>query len=161
MKFKIILFASAFTIISGIVTNSFADFKDIKTEDEIKFRQSGMTFMRWNMGKIDRQVNKNPETYNKEQVIAAANVIAAVANSGIGTLFSDRSKTGKGWKDTRVKAEYFEQPEEVRKFASAFRKEADKLVQVTTSGDVKAIGTQFDFVFSACKDCHKKFRKKD
>jgi len=161
MKLKTILFASVITITFGIVANSFAGPEEKKAEDEIKFRQSGMTFMRWNMGKIDKQVNKHPENYNKDQVAAAANVIAAIANSDIGTLFSENSKTGKGWKETRVKAEFFDQPEEVKKYASAFRKEADKLVQVTTSGDVKAIGEQFDSVFSACKDCHKKFRKKD
>jgi len=161
MKFKILLIASVITITSGIITNSFANPEEKKAENEIKFRQSGMTFMRWNMGKIDKQVNKHPETYNKDQVTAAANVIAAIANSGIGSLFSESSKTGKGWKDTRVKPEYFEQPEKVNKFASTFRNEANKLAAITESGDVNVIRDQFDSVFKACKECHKKFRAKD
>jgi len=154
-----ILIAGIFTLVVG--TLSTTAFSEIKPEDEIKFRQSGMTYMRWNMGKIENQVSKNPETYNKEQVAAAANVIAAIANSGIGALFSENSKTGKGWKDTRVKPEFFEQPEEVKKYAGTFRKEANKLAAVTESGDVNVIREQFDTVISACKECHKKFRSKD
>jgi len=154
-----ILISSVLTLVVGTISTT--ALSEIKPEDEIKFRQSGMTYMRWNMGKIENQVSKNPETYNKEQVAAAANVIAAIANSGIGSLFSENSKTGKGWKDTRVKPDFFEKPEEVNKYASAFRKEANKLAEVTQSGDVNVIKEQFDTVFTSCKDCHKKFRSKD
>ena len=60
----------------------------VKPEDQIKFRQSGYTFMGWNMGKIKGQVIDNPANYNKEQVIAAANAIAGIANSGMGALYA-------------------------------------------------------------------------
>lgn len=158
MKRKV-LFTAAATCIATIITS--ISYAELKPEDEITFRQSGMTFMRWNMGKIKSQIVDNPESYNKEQVIASARVISAVANSGIGTLFSSASETGKGWKDTRVKPEYFKQPDEVKKLANTFIQEADKLTVAANSGDIALIKDQFETLFEACKSCHKKFRSKD
>jgi len=134
---------------------------DLKAEDAIKFRQSAMMFMRWNMGKIKKQVVKDPETYNKQQVIDAANVISAIANSGLGALFPANTEKGKGWKKTRVKPEFFEQPEEVKKRATKFNKEANKLVAIASSGNIDHIAKQFDVTLKACKACHKNFRKKN
>jgi len=160
MHFKTVLALSMVAIIT-IAASATEAIAEIKPEDEIKFRQSGMMFMRWNMGKIKQQVGANPQRYNKEEVIAAANVIAAIANSGMGALFSSNTRTGKGWKDTRLKAEYFSQPEEVKKQASAFSQEANELVKVANSADQTLIKNQFDKLFKACKSCHKKFRRKD
>lgn len=134
---------------------------DMKAEDAIKFRQSAMMFMRWNMGKIKKQVVKKPETYNKQQVIDAANVISAIANSGLGALFPSNTEKGKGWKETKIKPDFFEQPEEVKKRATKFNKEANKLAEIANSGNVSHIAEQFDATLKACKGCHKKFRKKN
>lgn len=160
MKYTLIIGLCIGAVFAGMISISSASAGQLKPEDEIKFRQSGMTFMRWNMGKIKQQVSK-PETYNQQQIIAAANVIAAVANSGIGSLFGPDTKTGKGWKDTRVKAEYFDQPEEVKKLASVFNKEAKQMAETANNGDITRIGEQFEILLKACKGCHKKFRSKD
>lgn len=133
----------------------------MKPEDQIKFRQSGYTFMAWNMGKIKAQVIDNPASYKKEDVIAAANLIAAVANSGMGALFSPESATGKGWKETRVKPEFFKQPDEVKKRAMTYVKETNELAKVAANGDIHAIKAQFAKVADACKGCHDNFRTKD
>lgn len=154
MKAKIILTLCVISISSAV-------FAELKPEDKIKFRQSGYTFMRWNMGTIKKQVVDHPESFNKEQVVAAANVIAAVADSGIGTLFGNDTKTGKGWKETLVKPEFFQQPDTVKKYATAFSKEANELAAVSNSGDVARIKTQFDRLLKACKNCHEDFRSKD
>ena len=157
MKSKIVVIASLFTLLSVPVVST----AEMKAEDAIKFRQSGMMFMRWNMGKIKQQVVKQPETYNKEQVLAAAQAIAGVANSGMGALFGSDTKEGKGWHETRIKPEFFDQPDEVKKRSRKFNEEANKMVDVANSGDVAMIKDQFDNLFEACKGCHKKFRKKD
>ncbi len=154
MKNKIIL-ALTIAIVTGVA------FAQPKPEDQIMYRQSGMMFMRWNMGIIKDQVVKNPQNYKKDQVAAAANAIAAIANSRIVELFSPETKTGKGWKETRVKPEYFSQPEEVKKLTMDFKNEADTLVKVSNSEDVERIKEQFDVLFKACKACHKKFRTKE
>jgi len=131
----------------------------VKPEDQIKFRQSGYTFMAWNMGKIKAQVVDTPASYNKEQVLAAARVIAAVANSGMGALYSPGTDKGKGWKETRLKPEFFSQQDEVKTVAMAFNKEANELAKVAEGGDVAAIKAQFAKVGDACGACHKKFRR--
>jgi len=148
-KIAVLMLAVA---VSGIAT------AQVKPEDQIKFRQSGYTFMSWNMGKIKGMVIDNPSSYNKDQVVAAANAIAAVANSGMGALFGPGTDKGKGWKDTRVKAEFFQKPDEVRPLAMALAKETTELQRVAATGDVDAIKAQFGKVGGACKDCHDKFR---
>jgi cytochrome c556 len=133
-----------------------------KDEDQqIKFRQSAYTFTAWNAGKIKSQVVDHPETYNKDQVIAAANAIAAVANSGLGALYGPGTDQGTGWKKTRLKPEFFEKPEDVTKVALAFRDESNELARVAATGDVGAIKTQFGKLGEACKSCHDKFRAKE
>lgn len=133
----------------------------LKPEDAIKFRQSGYTFMAWNMGKLKGMLVDNPSTFNKKQAIAAANVIAATANSGMGALFVQGSEKGKGWKETRVKPELFADKEGVGKVAMAFNKEANELARVAATGDAAALKVQFGKVGESCKGCHEKFRQED
>lgn len=44
----------------------------LKPEEMIKFRKAGYSFMSWNMGKIKAQVVDAPQSFNKDQVLAAA-----------------------------------------------------------------------------------------
>ncbi len=67
---------------------------DMKVEDAIKFRQSAYATMGWSMARIKGNVEG---TYNKDEVIKAANVIQAIANSGMGALYVPGSDNGKGW----------------------------------------------------------------
>lgn len=130
-------------------------------EDQIRNRQSAYGFAGWNLGKIKSQVVDHPETYNKEQVVAAANAIAAVANSGLGALFGPGTDQGVGWKKTRIKPEFFQRSEDVKKVASAFNKEANELAKVAAGGDIAAIKVQFGKVGDTCKSCHDDFREKE
>ena len=132
-----------------------------KAENTIKFRQSGYMFMRWNMGKIKNQVIKQPESNNKKQVLASANVIAAIAQSGIESLFTSETSTGKGWKETRVRPELFDNPEDVEKYTLRLRADADALVAAANTGNVGKIKVQFNKVLKSCKGCHKNFRTKN
>ena len=130
----------------------------MKPEDAIKFRQSGYTFMAWNMGKIKAQVVDGTTPYNKDQVAAAASLIAATANSGMGALYLPGTDKGKGWKDTRVKPELFKEQEEVGKIAKNFVEQANTLQKVAMAGDQAAIKAQFGEMGKACKACHDKYR---
>lgn len=154
MKSKIILALLATTLAGSALAQ-------VKPEDAIKFRQSGYTFMAWNMGKLKGMLVDNPASYNKDQAIAAANLIAAAANSGMGALYVPGSDKGKGWKETRVKPELFTDREGVGKVAVAFNKEANELAKVAASGDAAALKAQFGKVGEACKACHDKFRQED
>jgi cytochrome c556 len=130
-------------------------------DQQVKFRQSAYSFAAWNCAKIKSQVVEHPETYNKDQIIAAANSVAAVANSGLGALYGPGTDQATGWKKSRLKPEFFDKPEEAKKAGLAFNKEANELAKVAVSGDVAAIKTQFGKVGETCKSCHDSFRIKD
>lgn len=132
----------------------------VSPEDQIKYRKAGYAFMGWNMGKIKAMTVDNPGSYNKDQVLAAARVIAAVANSGMGALYSQASSKDVGFQETRVKPEFFQQPEEVKKLAINFTQAANELAKVAEGGNVAAIKTQFGKTGETCKACHDKFREK-
>ena len=131
----------------------------LKPEEMIKYRKAGYGFMSWNMGKIKAQVVDAPQNYNKEQVLAAARVVAATANSGMGALFAPGTDHEVNGEKTRVKPEFFQQQDEVRKHAMAFNKEANELAKVAESGDPAAIKVQFGKTGETCKNCHDKFRR--
>lgn len=133
----------------------------LKPEDMIKFRQSGYAFMAWNMGKIKAQVVEETAPYDKDQVLAAARLIAATANSGMGALYAPGTDQGKGWKETRLKPEFFDELENVGKIARNFTEQANKLEKVAASGDKAAIKQQFGQVGKACKACHDEYRSKE
>lgn len=129
-------------------------------EDKIKFRQSGYMFMRWNMGRIKNQVITDPAKYNRDDVIAAANVIAAISKSGIEKLFTPETSTGKGWKETRVKQGFFTNSDKVKEYFKKLKIEAVELEKVSHTGDIHLIRAQFNILFESCKACHKDFRQK-
>ena len=130
-------------------------------DQQVKFRQSAYSFAAWNCSKIKSQVVEHPETYNKDQVIAAANAVAAVANSGLGALFGPGTDQATGWKKTRLKPEFFEKQDEVKKVALDFIKESNELAKVATTGDTSAIKVQFGKLGETCKSCHDSFRAKE
>lgn len=131
-----------------------------KAEDQIRWRQSAYQTMAWNMGRIKANVEG---TYNKDQVVQAANVIQAIATSGMGALFQPDTNAGKGWRETNVKPEFFkpENKEEIGKIAGAYIKEAREMAAVAASGDAAAVKAQFGKLGESCKACHDKFRKEE
>lgn len=128
-----------------------------KPEQLIKWRQSAYQVLAWNTGRVKANVEG---TFNKEDVIKASNVIAALANSGLGSLYAPGTETGKGWRDTAVKPELFTD-KKAGEVAAAFNKEANELAKVAQAGDVAIIKAQLGKLQSTCKACHDDFRKKD
>lgn len=128
----------------------------VSVEDAIKYRQSGYAFMAWNMGNIKAQLD-SPD-YNQARVAAAANAIAAIANSGMGALYLPGSDQGSGWAPSRLKGEFFNEPDKARDIAINFSQQASKLQEVAASGDKAAVAAQFGEVGKACKACHDNFR---
>ena len=127
----------------------------LKPEEMIKTRKAGYGFMAWNMGKIKANLEG---TYNKEQVIAAANVVAATANSGMGALFGPGTDKEVGGQKTRVKPEFFKEQDKVKELAMAYIKEANELQKVAAGGDAAAVKVQFGKTGESCKACHDKYR---
>jgi cytochrome c556 len=127
-----------------------------KMEDQVRWRQSAYHTMAWSMARIKANVEG---TYNKDQVAEAANVIQAIANSKMGALYQPGSDKGKGWKETRLKSEFFTDKETLGKVAGAFGKEANEMAKVAAAGDAAAVKAQFGKLGDSCKGCHDKFRK--
>jgi cytochrome c556 len=130
-------------------------------EDQIRFRQSAYSFMGWNTAKIKSQAVDHPESYNKDQVIAAANAIAAVANSSLLDLYGPGTDQGTGWKPTHLKSDYFQKQDEVKELNAKFIKEANELQTVAATSDAAAVKTQFGKLGAACKSCHDLIRVRD
>lgn len=126
-------------------------------EDQIETRQSTFTFAGWNMGKIKAQAIDGDVAYNQQQMLAAANSIAAVANSGLGALFGPGTAMDKN-DNTKLKPEFFDKPEKAREVAIGFAKAANKLQEVASNGDQAALAAQFSEVGKSCKACHDAFR---
>ena len=129
----------------------------LSVEDQITARKAAYQFMSWNMGKIKAQAVDGEVEFNEDQMKAAANAIAAVANSGMGALFSPDSTLDKA-DDTRLKPEFFQRPERAREVGMNFGREANKLQEVAASGDKAALARQFAAVGESCKACHDDFR---
>ena len=154
MKFKKIVVATLAIGLTGAAMGQVVG----KAEDQIRWRQSAYQTMAWNMARIKANVEG---TYNKDQVVEAANVVQAIANSKMGALFQPGTDKGKGWKEARVKPEFFkpESKDELGKLAGGYNKEANEMARVAATGDLGAIKTQFGKLGESCKACHDKFRK--
>ncbi|WP_295447638.1 cytochrome c [uncultured Thiodictyon sp.] len=131
---------------------------DVKPADQIQIRQAGYRFMSWNMGKIKANLEGS---FDAKQVTASANVIAAIANSGMGALYGPGTDKDIGDVHTNVKPEFFEKMPEVGKLAGNFVAAADNLAKVAATGDAAAVKTAFGDLGKSCKACHDQFRAKD
>ncbi|PSF13334.1 cytochrome C [Marinobacter fuscus] len=131
----------------------------MSVEDQIKTRQSAYQFAAWNMGKIKAQAIDGEVAFDEKQMLAAANAIAAVANSGMSVLYSRDSANDRA-ENTRLKPNFFEEPMKVREIAVSFVREANALQEVAAGGDKAAIARQFAKVGETCKACHDNFRAK-
>ena len=129
-----------------------------KPEQVIKWRQSVYQVLAWNNGRIKNNVEGS---YNKDEVIRAANAIAAIANSGLGALYPAGTETGKGWRETTVKPELFTDTAKAGEAARKFVTESNELAKVAATGDAAAVKVAFGKLGASCKGCHDDFRKKD
>ncbi|MDR1855355.1 MAG: cytochrome c [Azoarcus sp.] len=130
----------------------------VKPEDQIRYRQAAYSFTSWNMGKIKANIDG---TYDAAQVKAAANAIAAVANSGLGALFGPGTDKAIGSQKTAVKPELFTNGAEVAKLAGNFAKAANELAAAADKGDAAAVKAAFGETGKTCKACHDQFKARN
>jgi cytochrome c556 len=136
-----------------------AAFAQLRPETMIMMRKAGCDFASWNMARIRAMVDFNPASFNKNEVVAAANVIAAIANSDMLSLYGPGTEKDVGAQNTNVKPEFFQQQDKVKKLVLANSKEANKLQKVARTGDVKAISVQLGKVTNSCDACHALYKK--
>lgn len=129
-----------------------------KPEQVIKWRQSVYQVLGWNSNRIKANVEG---TFNREEVVRAANSTAAIANSGLGALYVAGTEQGKGWHDTAAKPEIFKDGKKVGDLAANFAREANELAKVAANGDQAAVKAQFGKLSQTCKSCHDDYKVKD
>ncbi|GBC54722.1 cytochrome c, class II [Stutzerimonas stutzeri] len=144
--------------VAAVLLASTAVQAQMKPEEMVETRQAGYQFMSWNMGKIKAQVVDGKEPYDQAKVAAAANAIAAIANSGMGSLYSPDTTTEQLGKATRLKPEFFQSLDEAGQIGRNFTAAANQLAKVAAEGDQAAIKKAFGDVGGSCKSCHDKFR---
>jgi len=144
--------------VAAVLLASTAVQAQMKPEEMVETRQAGYQFMSWNMGKIKAQVVDGMEPYDQAKVAAAANAIAAIANSGMGSLYSPDTTTEQLGKATRLKPEFFQNLDEAGQIGRNFTAAANQLAKVAAEGDQAAIKKAFGDVGGSCKSCHDKFR---
>ena len=144
--------------VAAVLLASTAVQAQMKPEEMVETRQAGYQFMSWNMGKIKAQVVDGKEPYDQATVAAAANAIAAIANSGMGSLYSPDTTTEQLGKATRLKPEFFQNLDEAGQIGRNFTAAANQLAKVAAEGDQAAIKKAFGDVGGSCKSCHDKFR---
>ncbi len=145
-------------VVAAALLASTAVQAQMKPEEMVETRQAGYQFMSWNMGKIKAQVVDGKEPYDQAKVAAAANAIAAIANSGMGSLYSPDTTTEQLGKATRLKPEFFQNLDEAGQIGRNFTAAANQLAKVAAEGDQAAIKKAFGDVGGSCKSCHDKFR---
>ena len=129
-----------------------------KPETLIKVRQADFQVIAWNSGRIKASIDGQ---YNKEDVIKAANTIAAIANSGIGALFAPGTEQGKGWHETSAKPDVFTNTAHFAELGSNFTKAANELASIAAGGDPALVKVQYGKLTKTCKACHDDFKSKD
>lgn len=144
--------------VAAVLLASTAAQAQMKPEEMVETRQAGYQFMSWNMGRIKAQVVDGKEPYDQAKVAAAANAIAAIANSGMGSLYSPDTTTEQLGKATRLKPEFFQNLDEAGQIGRKFTAAANQLAKVAAEGDQAAIKKAFGDVGGSCKSCHDKFR---
>ncbi|MBI4081761.1 MAG: cytochrome c [Candidatus Lambdaproteobacteria bacterium] len=134
-----------------VLTFPFAAFAQENTA-VIKYRQDVMRSQGAHSAAI-KEIITSKLPYG-DQIAAHAKSLADTANM-IAEIFPEGTDKGK----TDAMPAIWNDMAKFKAGAEALNKAATKLVQVVSSGDMKAIDTQYKAVGKACGDCHKSFRK--
>jgi cytochrome c556 len=126
-----------------------------KPEDAIRYRQSAYVLMGNHMGRINAQLKSDKPDVAAIQKSAA---IVDFASQLPGEGYVPGSDKG-GTPPTRAKPEVFTDPK-VKEVGRAMRQEVTKLVEVSKTGDIAAIRTQFQATAKSCDNCHDNYRNK-
>ena len=144
------LSVAALAVVSVAAQAQFA-----KPEDAIRYRQSAYTIMGAQMSKIAAQLKSDKP--DMAQIQRSAGIVD-FASQLPGEGYVPGSEKG-GNPPTRAKPEVFTDPK-VRDLGKAMRTEVVKLVDVSKTGDVAAIRTQFQATAKTCDNCHDNYRAK-
>jgi cytochrome c556 len=123
----------------------------------VKWRQSAYQVLAWNNARIKASLDG---TYQREEVLRAAQAIAVLSQANIHSLFVPGTEKARGWKETSAKAEAFSEPR-FHQLGAEFTRDAQALAQTAAGGDVVAIRAAFNQLTKSCKACHDAYKARD
>ncbi|MBR9726669.1 c-type cytochrome [Shewanella intestini] len=145
---KIILALSVAMIIPSAAAQHFK-----KPADAIEYRQSAFSLIAYNFGDMGAMLKgKKPfeqSVFNQRAANVAA--LAQIPHEG----FIEGTSTGK----TEALAKVWTNKADFDERMQSFQDNANKLAQVASSGDKKAIKQAFGQVGKSCKGCHDNYKK--
>ena len=86
--------------------------------------------MAWNSARLKGALTGDAANYDAREVRAAANALAAVANSGLAALFVAGTEQGKGWRETTARPAVFTDAQTFRKLNDEFAADAAALARI-------------------------------
>jgi cytochrome c556 len=126
-----------------------------KPDDAIRYRQSAYVIMGTQMGNIAAQLKSSkPDVALIQRSAGIVDFVSQLPGEG----YIPGSEKG-GNPPTRAKPAVFTDPK-VSNLGKAMRTEVVKLVDVSKTGDIAAIRTQFQATAKSCDNCHDDFRNK-
>ncbi|HUQ11024.1 MAG TPA: cytochrome c [Steroidobacteraceae bacterium] len=128
-----------------------------RPEQLIKWRQSAYQTIAWNSTRLKNALAAG--TYDATEVRGAANALAAIAASGLPSLFAAGTEKGKGWRETTAAAAAFSDAAKFRQLTEEFARDAGQLAKLAAGTEAKAVREQFLKVAQSCKGCHNQFRQ--
>lgn len=147
--------AAAFTLAASAVALPQAG---PRREQLVKWRQSAYQVIGWNSGRIKAAL---AGAYDADEVRAASQTLAALANSGLPGLFPKQTANATGWRPTTASPAVFDDAPRFRASSEEFAREAGELARLAAGADRDAVSRQFARVAQTCKGCHDKFRRTD
>ena len=127
----------------------------MKPEESIKYRQSGMFLVGQNFGPLAAMAQgKRP--YDKDAAIKHAAVVAFVSKLPVDGFVPGTEKGG----DTKAKPEVWQEMDDFKSKMEKMQQETAKLSEVAQTGDFNALKAQIGETGKACKSCHDKFKNK-
>lgn len=129
-----------------------------KPETLVKWRQSSYQVMGMATNRIKASLDGQ---YNKDEVIRSANLITALAHTGMERLFPAGTENIAGWGPTEARPELFKDIKRFTELNASLAKEATALAGTAASGDLASVKAQYGKMAQVCKSCHNDFKAKE
>lgn len=126
---------------------------DAKPEDVVDFRQGVYKVIGWHFGPLGAMA-KGDIPFDRDLAVKNSEIVATMSR-----VAPDAFVAGSDVGETRAKPEIWRDADGFRSAMERFQKEAQKLADVSKSGDFSAVRAQVGETGKACKACHDDFRK--
>lgn len=125
-----------------------------KPDDVIKYRKGIYQVINWNIRPLGLMV-KGAQPYDPALFAKNAAVVDQMAR-----MLPESYVAGSDVGDTRAKPEIWKEPEKFKQAMDRLHAETAKLTEVSKTGNLDQVRSQFGAVTKACSGCHDAFRTK-